>query len=127
VRNLFNQYEQAENRVTHALLSVLNEDRVLLGRFLREVAGVSPPVPPRRLALLSQRPVCDCHIAPVDHDQLCCAREVGIVRSLTSGTQSCRSLSSALAPPSTPTTDPWTYHQPAVMVGAPRRRLRKPA
>ena len=26
-----------------------------------------------------------------------------------------------------PTTDPWTYHQPAVMFGASRRRLREPA
>lgn len=55
VRNVFNQYDQTENRVTHALLTVLNEDRVLLARFLKELVRTSPPVRPRRLTILSQR------------------------------------------------------------------------
>ena len=55
VRNVFDQYSQTENRVSHALLTALNEDRVLLGSFLRELVGVTPQVPPRLLTLYSQR------------------------------------------------------------------------
>jgi hypothetical protein len=55
VRNIFNQYDQTENRVTHALLTALHEDRVLLGLFVRELVGVKAPVPPSKLTLLSQR------------------------------------------------------------------------
>lgn len=55
MRNVFNQYDQTENRVTHALLTVLNEDRVLLNRFLKELARISPPVRTQRLSILSQR------------------------------------------------------------------------
>lgn len=55
MRNVFNQYDQTENRVTHALLTVLNEDRVLLGHFLKQLVRVSPPVRAQRLSLLSQR------------------------------------------------------------------------
>lgn len=40
MRNLFDQYSQPENRLTHALMTALHEDRGLLALFLREIAGV---------------------------------------------------------------------------------------
>lgn len=46
MRNLFDQYTQPENRLTHALAVCLNEDRQLLKSFLRwlhiEVTGIRP-------------------------------------------------------------------------------------
>lgn len=35
VRNVFDQYDQPENRVTHALMSALHTDRNLLDAFLK--------------------------------------------------------------------------------------------
>jgi hypothetical protein len=55
LRNLFDQYCQAENRVTHALLSALNEDRRLLRLFLRDLVKAKPPVDARKLAVLEQQ------------------------------------------------------------------------
>lgn len=43
MRNVFDQYDQPENRVTHALMSALHEDAKLLKAFLREVAREAPP------------------------------------------------------------------------------------
>lgn len=37
MRNIFDQYSQPENRLTHALVTCLNEDRALLQRFVRWV------------------------------------------------------------------------------------------
>jgi hypothetical protein len=42
VRNIFDQYNQQENRLTHALAVCLNEDRALLRRFLARVAARPP-------------------------------------------------------------------------------------
>jgi hypothetical protein len=55
VRNIFDQYSQPENRVTHALMTALNEDRALLGLFLRELVKVKAPRPPRKLSVLEQQ------------------------------------------------------------------------
>ena len=55
MRNVFDQYSQPENRVTHALISALNEDRDLLGRFLRELVRLEPPTPPAKLSVLEQQ------------------------------------------------------------------------
>jgi len=55
LRNIFDQYSQPENRVTHALMTALHEDRTLLGLFLRELVGVRPPVRPSKLSVLEQR------------------------------------------------------------------------
>jgi hypothetical protein len=55
VRNIFDQYLQPENRVTHALMMAINEDRNLLGRFLRELVKVKPPANPRKLSMLEQQ------------------------------------------------------------------------
>ena len=39
MRNVFDQYEQPENKLTHALLSTLNGDRRLLRPFLGWLGG----------------------------------------------------------------------------------------
>lgn len=54
MRNIFDQYEQQENRVTHALFSSLNEDPKLLVKFLKEVVQCPPPRA-RRLIVEEQR------------------------------------------------------------------------
>ena len=43
LRNVFDQYEQRENRVTHALATALAEDAGLLRAFLKELADCTPP------------------------------------------------------------------------------------
>ena len=43
MRNIFDQYSQPENRVTHALVSALHEDSNLLRAFLADIANCSPP------------------------------------------------------------------------------------
>ena len=55
MRNIFDQYSQPENRVTHALVSALNEDRYLLGSFLRKIANEVPPKSPRYLTVDEQK------------------------------------------------------------------------
>ena len=52
MRNLFDQYSQPENRLTHALLCSLDEDRRLLRRFISWAVGVD--VRGRRLKVLCQ-------------------------------------------------------------------------
>ncbi len=51
-RNIFDQYNQPENRLTHALSSCLNNDRSLLRKFVRWVTEAKPP---QRLEILEQR------------------------------------------------------------------------
>ena len=41
MRNIFDQYSQDENRLTHALMCTLNEDRPLLKSFLKDFVGIS--------------------------------------------------------------------------------------
>jgi len=55
MRNIFDQYSQPENRVTHALMTALNEDRNLLGRFLRDLVKHRPKTALSRLHVLEQR------------------------------------------------------------------------
>jgi hypothetical protein len=55
MRNIFDQYAQPENRVTHALMTALDEDRTLLGHFLRELVKVRAPVSPTKLLVLEQQ------------------------------------------------------------------------
>lgn len=43
MRNIFDQYGQPENRLTHALLSSLAADAVLLNRFIKWVTGEQSP------------------------------------------------------------------------------------
>ncbi len=46
MRNIFDQYSQPENRVTHALVTALHEDRKLLRAFLMDIAKC--PLPKNR-------------------------------------------------------------------------------
>jgi hypothetical protein len=55
LRNIFDQYSQPENRVTHALMTAIDQDRNLLGHFLRELVKVKPPSDPRKLSVLEQQ------------------------------------------------------------------------
>lgn len=55
MRNIFDQYSQPENRVTHALMTALNEDRGLLERFLRDLVKVVPSAKAVGLRLLEQQ------------------------------------------------------------------------
>ncbi len=53
MRNIFDQYDQPENRLTHALVSCLAEDRRLLRRFIRWTTnGKHPNL--KRLEILEQ-------------------------------------------------------------------------
>src|SRR5579864_6163094 len=54
-RNVFDQYMQPENRVTHAFMTALNEDRQLLGLFLRDLVRIKSPAAPVSLTVLEQR------------------------------------------------------------------------
>jgi hypothetical protein len=42
MRNIFDQYSRPENRVTHALMTALDEDRQLLSAFLSDIAREAP-------------------------------------------------------------------------------------
>lgn len=55
MRNIFDQYSQPENRVTHALMTALQEDRKLLGLFLKQIVKAKPPCHPNKLAVLEQQ------------------------------------------------------------------------
>ena len=54
MRNLFDQYDQPENRLSHALAVCLHEDRALLGDLLSWI-GVRPPARAARLLVTEQR------------------------------------------------------------------------
>jgi hypothetical protein len=54
VRNIFDQYEQPENRLTHALVTVLDQDRSLLSPFLKWL-GIDDAPKPRELRLTQQQ------------------------------------------------------------------------
>ena len=52
MRNVFDQYSQPENKLTHALACCLHEDRRLLRSFVKRYAGECPPV--SKLAVIEQ-------------------------------------------------------------------------
>ena len=53
VRNVFDQYKQPENRLTHSLATVLHEDTALLQSFLATF-GLKPHPPVRKLKVIEQ-------------------------------------------------------------------------
>ena len=53
MRNVFDQYTQPENRITHALVTALAEDPKLLRAFVRWITGVSAPA--GKLHIVEQR------------------------------------------------------------------------
>ncbi|MGJ8617342.1 MAG: hypothetical protein ACSHWS_10905 [Sulfitobacter sp.] len=54
MRNVFDHYSQAENQLTHALFTALDNDRNLLGSFVKEVCNSKHPKP-SKLHLSVQR------------------------------------------------------------------------
>ncbi len=54
MRNIFDQYTQPENRVTHALITALHEDRTLLRAFLKEIARTAPKKSKNRIEIYEQ-------------------------------------------------------------------------
>ncbi len=54
-RNVFDPYDQPENRVTHALMIALHEDEKLLKVFLKELAREAPPGGRGALEISAQR------------------------------------------------------------------------
>lgn len=54
MRNIFDQYSQEENRLTHALVCALNEDNKLLRQFIHWTTGSMPPRS-RALEIVEQR------------------------------------------------------------------------
>jgi hypothetical protein len=55
LRNIFDQYSQPENRITHALMTALEQDRNLLRLFLHDLVRRKPPCDPSKLAVLEQQ------------------------------------------------------------------------
>jgi hypothetical protein len=45
MRNVFDHYSQAENQLTHALFTALDNDRNLLGSFVKDICGSKHPKP----------------------------------------------------------------------------------
>jgi hypothetical protein len=62
MRNLFDQYDQPENRLSHALAVCLHEDRSLLQGFLAWI-GVEPPIPATKLVIAEQTVPGDAPVA----------------------------------------------------------------
>jgi tetratricopeptide (TPR) repeat protein len=54
MRNVFDQYVQPENRLTHALITSLNEDHALLAGFIEWSTGQRPQAPITRLRVREQ-------------------------------------------------------------------------
>ncbi|PLW68270.1 hypothetical protein [Pseudohalioglobus lutimaris] len=52
MRNIFDQYSQPENRLTHALVSAFAEDDKLMRSFVRWITGATPP---KRLDIVEQQ------------------------------------------------------------------------
>jgi hypothetical protein len=53
MRHIFDQYQQSENRLTHALAVCLNEDRALLREFIAWI-GVAASAPATKLFIVEQ-------------------------------------------------------------------------
>lgn len=54
MRNLFDQYRHPENRLTHALLTALHEDHLLLGNFIAWATNKQTPTSPSQFHILEQ-------------------------------------------------------------------------
>ena len=52
MRNIYDQYSQPENKITHALASSLGEDKKLLQRFVKWITGANPS---RNIEIVEQR------------------------------------------------------------------------
>ena len=68
MRNVFDQYTQPENRITHALVTALAEDQKLLRAFVRWITGVSAPA--GKLNIVEQRLPGEAELAEEDAARL---------------------------------------------------------
>jgi hypothetical protein len=66
LRNIFDQYTHHENRLTHALVSALAEDPVLIRKFVRWITGVAPP---KRLEIVEQQLPGEYETSEQDYEQ----------------------------------------------------------
>ncbi len=74
MRNIFDQYSQPENRVTHALMTALNEDRALLDVFLKDIAKHLPPKKSGPLSITEQSYPGSVVSDGIDEDEIEAAR-----------------------------------------------------
>lgn len=66
LRNIFDQYSQHENRLTHALVSALAEDPSLMRKFIRWITGVAPP---KRLSIVEQQLPGEYELSEQEYEQ----------------------------------------------------------
>ena len=66
MRNIFDQYSQAENRLTHALVSALGEDAILLRKFVKWATGAAPR---KNLHIVEQQLPGEYEMAEDDYEQ----------------------------------------------------------
>lgn len=66
MRNVFDQYTQPENRLTHALVSALCEDARLLQRFVQWITNNTPP---KRLKIVEQQLPGEYEMTELDYEK----------------------------------------------------------
>jgi hypothetical protein len=66
LRNIFDQYTQPENRLTHALVSALGEDARLLRKFVKWITEATPP---KRLKIVEQQLPGEYELTEVDYER----------------------------------------------------------
>lgn len=66
MRNIFDQYTQPENRLTHALVTAFAEDPKLLRKFVKWVTDVAPP---KRLKVVEQQLPGEYELAEDDYER----------------------------------------------------------
>jgi len=66
LRNVFDQYSQHENRLTHALVTAFDEDPKLLRKFVKWITGTAPP---KRLKIVEQQLPGEYELSEQDYEQ----------------------------------------------------------
>ncbi|RLA50126.1 MAG: hypothetical protein DRR42_14000, partial [Gammaproteobacteria bacterium] len=66
MRNIFDQYSQPENRLTHAIVSALGEDTRLLRKFVKWITEATPP---KRLKIVEQQLPGEYELAEMDYEK----------------------------------------------------------
>lgn len=66
MRNIFDQYTQPENRLTHALVSAFGEDPRLLRNFVNWITGSTPP---KRLRIVEQQLPGEFELTEAEYEQ----------------------------------------------------------
>jgi hypothetical protein len=66
LRNIFDQYSQHENRLTHALVTAFDEDPRLLRKFVKWTTGTAPP---KRLKIVEQQLPGEYELSEQEYEQ----------------------------------------------------------